>query len=38
LKDEKLKDKFSEDEKKKIETKVDECVKFAETNADASAE
>ena len=38
MKDEKLKDKFTEDEKKKIETKVDECVKFAETNADASAE
>jgi len=38
LKDEKLKDKFTDDEKKTIEAKVDECVKFAEANPDAEAE
>jgi len=38
LKDEKLKDKFSEDEKKTVEAKVDECVKFIESNPDAAAE
>jgi len=37
LRDEKLKDKFSEDEKKKIETKVDECSKFVEQNPNAEA-
>jgi L1 cell adhesion molecule like protein len=30
LKDEKLKDKFSEEEKTSVESKVDECVKFIE--------
>ena len=38
LKDEKLKDKFSEDEKKQIETKVDEVLKWANDNPAASKE
>ena len=38
MKDEKLKDKFSEDEKKQIETKVDEILKWANDNPAASKE
>ena len=38
LKDEKLKDKFSEDEKKQIEAKVDEVLKWANDNPAASKE
>jgi len=38
LKDEKLKDKFSEDDKKQIEAKVDEVLKWANDNPAASKE
>ena len=38
IKDEKLKDKFSEDEKKQIETKVDEVLKWVNDNPAASKE
>ena len=38
LKDEKLKDKFSEDEKKQIEAKVDEVLKWTNDNPAASKE
>ena len=38
IKDEKLKDKFSEDEKKQIETKVDEILKWVNDNPAASKE
>jgi heat shock protein 1/8 len=38
LKDEKLKDKFSEEEKTNVEAKVDECVKFIESNPESEAE
>jgi len=38
LRDEKLKDKFTEEDKTKIEAKVDECVKFVESNPNAEAE
>lgn len=38
LKDDKLKDKFKEEEKTSVESKVDECVKFIESNPDADAE
>ncbi|MBR1818372.1 MAG: molecular chaperone DnaK [Bacilli bacterium] len=38
IKDEKLKDKFSEDEKKQIETKVDEVLKWVNYNPAASKE
>ena len=38
LNDAKLKDKFSEDEKKQIETKVDEVLKFSNDNPAASKE
>ena len=38
LKDEKLKDKFSEEEKKQIETKVDEVLKWSNDNPAASKE
>ena len=35
IKDEKLKDKFSEDEKKQIETKIDELLKWINDNSAA---
>ena len=38
IKDEKLKDKFSEEEKKQIETKVDEVLKWVNDNPAASKE
>ena len=38
IKEEKLKDKFSEDEKKQIETKVDEVLKWTNDNPAASKE
>ena len=38
IKDEKLKDKFSEDEKKQIENKVDEVLKWVNDNPAASKE
>jgi heat shock protein 1/8 len=38
LKDEKIKDKFTADEKTKVEKAVDEAIKWVETHTDAHAE
>jgi len=38
LKDDKLKDKFSSDEKSSVEKAVEEKIKWIETNPDAHAE
>lgn len=38
LNDEKLKDKFTEEDKTKVQTAVDEAVKWLESNQNAEAE